>query len=111
MDYHLTVPLLPGLRRPVFDGDAGEMFSRGGPELRLRVWGREDDFHVGWDRQRTVVRGGQAKEPAATAPGSTSTAGGGGESRQPARVLPSVRPVPPKEKKPAEPQPGEYFEF
>ncbi|WP_149867256.1 AsmA-like C-terminal region-containing protein [Solirubrum puertoriconensis] len=113
MDYHLIIPLLPGLRRPVLAGADGGLAK--GPDLLLRVWGNEDKFRVAYDRERAVARrreaGGSA--PVDTSPAPAANNGGGAA---PAARVPAVRsrqptPTPPHQKKPAQPQPGEYFEF
>lgn len=106
MDYHLTIPILPGLfRRP------SDALGTSGPNLLLAVQGTENDFHVSYDR----VRGGR---PA----GGPTTAGRPSLPDQPAarpdplaappaapRRLFEVRK--PAEKKSTQPQPGDYFNF
>ncbi|UYZ58474.1 AsmA-like C-terminal region-containing protein [Hymenobacter latericus] len=112
MDYHLTIPLLPGLRRPVLAGADGSLAK--GPDLLLRVWGNEDKFRVAYDRERAVARRREAGSPAPGGPAQAPAGNGGGAT--PAAAAPAVRsrpptPAPPHQKKPASPQPGEYFEF
>ncbi|QHJ08446.1 AsmA-like C-terminal region-containing protein [Hymenobacter busanensis] len=112
MDYHLVVPLLPGLRRPVVRAADGALTTAQGPALLLHVWGDENNFRVGYDRQQASAK---RSAPAAgemspaTKPAGPATAG------LPASV-PRLRdvlktPIKPAEKKPPTPQPGEAFEF
>ncbi len=110
MDYHLAIPLLPGLRRPVLRTADGALATAQGPELLLHVWGDEDNFRVGYDRQRAQARRGPRPAGGREAPAVATT-----ESPAPApapRLREVLRaPLKPAEKKPAVPQPGEYFDF
>ncbi|WP_345223073.1 AsmA-like C-terminal region-containing protein [Hymenobacter koreensis] len=110
MDYHLAIPLLPGLRRPVFKTTDGGIATSNGPELLLHVWGDEANFRVGYDRERAQARrNGPAAAPSAEtkAPATSSPA-----PAPPPRLRDVLKtPIKPAEKKPAIPQPGEYFEF
>ncbi|WP_176132814.1 AsmA-like C-terminal region-containing protein [Hymenobacter sp. CRA2] len=111
MDYHLTIPLLPGLRRPAFDVAAGGVVTRSGPEVRLRVWGSEDNFRVGPERARPDASQGRTATAATTA-AATTAAPSPTTAPAPVPARPRSWQAPaPKPKKPAQPQPGEYFEF
>ncbi|WP_162910794.1 AsmA-like C-terminal region-containing protein [Hymenobacter oligotrophus] len=112
MDYHLSVPLLPGLRRPALDGALAK-----GPNLLLHVWGNEDKFRVAYDRERAVAQRQEAGPPApAGASSGPAGAGSTGAATPAAPAAPGLRgrqpaPAAPHQKKPAAPQPGEYFEL
>ncbi|MBT9392116.1 hypothetical protein KLP40_02970 [Hymenobacter sp. NST-14] len=96
LDYHVQIPLLPGLLpRAAARAD--------GPMLRLAIQGTESNFTVRYETAapaRPAPRPGRAPVPSASpAPAAV---------RPPARPSWEVKkPVP----KPAEPQPGDYFEF
>lgn len=111
MDYHLSIPILPGLLSKVVP--AG---STAGPSLLLAIKGDEDNFSVTYDRARP-----QVARPATTSPAPTKRPGllDGLLNPAPAAPAASARPTEPRkpfelkkpEKKPAQPQTGEYFEF
>jgi len=115
MDYHLSIPILPGLLSKVVPTG-----STAGPSLLLAIKGDENDFQVSYDRSR-----GQAVRPPATAPAPAPVRRSGllDGLLNPAAAAPATaRPAPPTEprkpfelkkpeKKPAQPEAGEYFEF
>ncbi|MBO0359493.1 hypothetical protein J0X19_16155 [Hymenobacter sp. BT186] len=114
MDYHLSIPILPGLLSKV--APAG---STTGPSLLLAIRGDEDNFSVTYDRARP-----QVARPATTSPVPAKRPGLLDGLLNPATAAPaaSARPAVPAEprkpfelkkpeKKPAQPQTGEYFEF
>jgi len=119
MDYHLSIPLLPGLlHRPDAAGRTPT-----GPRLLLAVQGDEDNFSVRYDQGRA-----QANRPATspTTPSPTLTRRGGlldgllRPSAAAAAPAPGQEATPPRrpfelkkptKKEPAQPQPGEYFNF
>ncbi|MCA8832888.1 hypothetical protein LF252_19830 [Hymenobacter sp. BT728] len=97
MDYHVQIPLLPGLLpRAAARAD--------GPGLRLAIQGTEDRFTVRYESGTTPER--TAAGPAVTAPAHVPPANAG---PRPASK-PSFELKKPT-KQPALPQPGEYFEF
>lgn len=111
MDYHVSIPVLPGLLRRVSIG--GE--TNTGPAILLVVQGDEDNFRVSFDRRRTTPAPARpAAKPRATieelltrrerAPTSAGSA---------ATAAPAERPsvAKPREKKTVAPAPGEYFDF
>ncbi|WP_126546736.1 AsmA-like C-terminal region-containing protein [Hymenobacter amundsenii] len=99
LDYHVRIPLLPGLLpRAAARAD--------GPTLGLAIRGTESNFTV---RYETARPGRPAASPPVAGP---SAAAGSAESAPVAAPRPRPtwelkKPV----KKPAEPQPGGYFEF
>lgn len=111
MDYHLSIPVLPGLLHRASVGASGTT----GPNLLLAIEGDENDFRVSYDRARVQTNrattapassprprlGGLLKNPAASG---TESAMEPAETRKP---FESKKPV----KKPAQPQTGEYFDF
>ncbi|RYU77820.1 AsmA family protein [Hymenobacter persicinus] len=108
MDYHLSIPILPGLlRRPSINGEVAT-----GPTILLAVQGNEDNFRVSVDRSRTQT----ARRPL-PAPGSRPAAEGATAQATPDPAAPV--PAAPKklfevkkpDKKPAQPQPDQYFDF
>ncbi|WP_073110472.1 AsmA-like C-terminal region-containing protein [Hymenobacter daecheongensis] len=108
MDYHLSIPILPGLLRRVSLG--GETAT--GPTLLLAVQGNETDFRVSLDRSR-----GQAGRPPAPArrvpgpvPGPATGPAASGPEAAPV-VAPKLFELKKPEKKPAQPQPDQYFDF
>ncbi|QNE41238.1 hypothetical protein F1C16_17600 [Hymenobacter sp. NBH84] len=118
MDYHLSIPLLPGLlRRP--DAAGG---TPTGPRLLLAVRGNEQDFTVRYDRARAQLVTGarpEAASPAAAPRPTTTRPGILGRILQPttrpstgeADTRPATVPRKSTPKPAAQPQPGEYFEF
>ncbi|NVO32219.1 AsmA-like C-terminal region-containing protein [Hymenobacter lapidiphilus] len=96
LDYHVRIPLLPGLLpRAAARAD--------GPTLRLGIKGTESNFVV---RYETGLPGRQA-------PG-RSPASGPAPAVPAAPATPKTKPsweLKKPDKKPAEPQPGEFFEF
>ncbi|WP_218779793.1 AsmA family protein [Hymenobacter crusticola] len=110
MDYHLSIPLLPGLLRRA-NGTAT------GPSLLLAIQGTEDDFRVSYDRARVQANRATAS-PSASArlPESTGTVRRTATNNS---QLPPVKPTEPRklfeikkpEKKQVQPQPGEDFGF
>lgn len=104
MDYHLSIPILPGLLRRTVGMATG-------PSLLLAIQGDEDNFRVSYDRRPQPGRG-----PAA--PRETAREGRPASLPEPATpAAPAPEPRKPFElkkppaKKPAQPQTGEYFEF
>jgi uncharacterized protein involved in outer membrane biogenesis len=114
MDYHLSIPILPGLLSKVTP--AG---STAGPSLLLAIKGDEDNFSVTYDRARTQVAGPVGSNPApARRPGLLDgllkpAAAAPAASNRPATPAEPRKPFELKkpEKKAAQPQTGEYFEF
>ncbi|QNP53427.1 hypothetical protein H9L05_07535 [Hymenobacter qilianensis] len=111
MDYHLSIPVLPGLLHRASMGGSGTT----GPNLLLAIQGDENDFKVSYDRARA-----QANRAAATPPSSGPRPTLGDLLNNPAAAPdPAALPAearkpfelkkPPK--KPAQPQPDEYFDF
>jgi uncharacterized protein involved in outer membrane biogenesis len=107
MDYHLSIPILPGLLQRTVG-------MASGPSLLLAIQGDENNFRVSYDRR---------PQPGRVPPTPRETAR---ESRRPDMPVPAspaapAAPAPeprkafelkkPPVKKPAQPQPGEYFEF
>ncbi|QIL76411.1 AsmA-like C-terminal region-containing protein [Hymenobacter sp. HDW8] len=114
MDYHLSIPVLPGLLHRASMGGSGTT----GPNLLLAIQGDENNFKVSYDRARA-----QANRAAATPPGSgprpnLSDALDGSATTDPV-ATPATRPAEARKpfelkkpvKKPAQPQPDEYFDF
>ena len=116
MDYHLSIPLLPGLlRRP--DAAGG---TPTGPRLLLAVRGNEQNFTVRYDRARGQLATDAQPTPASSTPAPTvprstaprsgllgrllQTTGGAEVRASPSTQKPTPKPA-------AQPQPGEYFEF
>ncbi|UOR04778.1 hypothetical protein MUN82_17750 [Hymenobacter aerilatus] len=121
MDYHLSIPLLPGLlRRP--DAAGG---TPTGPRLLLAVRGNEQDFTVRYDRARAQLVTGARPEtgspsaaPATRPPAATRPGILGRILSPPVRssegtvnTRPAPAPRKPAPKPATQPQPGEYFEF
>lgn len=100
LDYHVQIPLLPGLLPRV-------LTRADGPVLRLGIRGSESDFAVRYETGPPTQPAGNppARRPAPTAAGPASRAA---PAPEPAR--PSFEVKKPA-KKPAQPQVGEYFEF
>ena len=97
LDYHVQIPLLPGLL-PRAAARAE------GPMLRLAIQGTESNFTV---RYETGAPARPAPRPGAP-PVTVTPAPAPPVARPPARPSWEVKKPAPK---PAEPQPGEYFEF
>jgi len=104
IDYHLSIPLLPGLLRRA-NGTAT------GPSLLLAIQGTEDNFRVTYDRART-----QANRT--TVPAAPANVGAQAQSTTPTMPAPAKPTEPRKlfevkkpEKKQTQPQAGEYFNF
>ncbi|GAA4003829.1 hypothetical protein GCM10022408_14340 [Hymenobacter fastidiosus] len=112
MDYHLSIPLLPGLlRRPAFGGQVAT-----GPALLLAVQGTEDNFRVSLDRRREQT----ARRPVAEAngrrmgpppPPANSAALPGAAENAPVAAPKKLFEVKKPEQKPAQPRPDQYFDF
>ena len=115
MDYHLSIPVLPGLLHRTAEGGNGTT----GPNLLLAIQGDENNFRVSYDRARAQANratatpqrgprpslGDLLKNPAASAPNDAPpSAAQPAEARKP---FEAKKPV----KKPAQPQTGEYFDF
>ncbi|WP_169513198.1 AsmA-like C-terminal region-containing protein [Hymenobacter aerophilus] len=104
LDYHLRIPLLPGLLpRAAARAD--------GPTLRLGIRGTESNFAVRYETGLPT----RPTLPGTTLPGRSPAAGQAATTPLGA-AAPSPGPRPTWEvkrptKKPAEPQPGDYFEF
>jgi len=108
MDYHLSIPILPGLLQ--------RTVGVTGPSLLLAIQGNEDNFRVSYDRSRA-----QAARP----PAGSSTQNSErrksvlGELLSPTAPAAADTPSAPHkafelkkpEKKPAQPQTDEYFDF
>ncbi|QDA59991.1 AsmA-like C-terminal region-containing protein [Hymenobacter jejuensis] len=114
MDYHLSIPLLPGvLHRP---GTAGA--APIGPTILLAIQGDEDNFSVRYDRARAQANRGGAM-PARTKSTIGDVARPDNASADASAAAPAAVPASaPKPfelkkpvKKPAQPQTGEYFDF
>jgi hypothetical protein len=111
MDYHLSIPVLPGLLHRTSVGGSGTT----GPNLLLAIQGDENDFRVSYDRTRAQTNRAAATPPSGPRPNL------GDLLKNPAATTadPTVPPTetrkpfeakkPPK--KPAQPQPDEYFDF
>lgn len=102
MDYHVQIPLLPGLLPRV-------AARADGPGLRLAIQGSEDQFTVRYETGpgRPAAAPAPAATPGSTAP-VTATPAAPPVSRPAGRPSFEVKkPV----KQPAQPQTGEYFEF
>ena len=118
MDYHLSIPLLPGLlHRPDAAGRTPT-----GPRLLLAVQGDEDNFSVRYDQDRAQARRAGSASAAAAAPRRRGLLGGLGRPATAATTPapPTAEAAPPRrpfelrkpaKKEPAQPQPGEYFNF
>ncbi|GAA3920954.1 AsmA-like C-terminal region-containing protein [Hymenobacter algoricola] len=108
LDYHLSIPILPGLLRPRIGGETAT-----GPAILLAVQGTETDFRVSLDQRRPLVAarpGPAAARPPAAAPGSAGAkpaAVADVPAAPPARLFEVKKPV----KQPAQPQPDQYFDF
>ena len=111
MDYHLSIPILPGLLRRT----AG---LATGPSLLLAIQGDEDNFRVSYDRGHPPT----ARPPALAggAAGGTARPAPAGRGQRAVPAAPQTpAPVPqktfelkkPAAKKPAQPQTDEYFDF
>ncbi|WP_375438035.1 AsmA-like C-terminal region-containing protein [uncultured Hymenobacter sp.] len=115
MDYHVSIPILPGLLSKVVSNG-----SKTGPSLLLAIQGDENNFRVTYDRTRAQVARPPASgsaptrkpglldgllRPATARPAAATTPAPPTEPRKPFELKK------PPEKKPAQPQTGEYFEF
>ncbi|SMB81927.1 hypothetical protein SAMN00120144_3031 [Hymenobacter roseosalivarius DSM 11622] len=114
MDYHLSIPVLPGLLHRASVGGSGTT----GPNLLLAIQGDENDFRVSYDRARVQANraatmppagprpslGDLLKNPDASTDPDASPATPPAETRRP---FETKKPA----KKPAQPQTGEYFDF
>ncbi|WP_139924999.1 AsmA-like C-terminal region-containing protein [Hymenobacter sp. DG01] len=103
LDYHVRIPLLPGLLPQAIAG-------ANGPELRLAIQGNEQDFTVRYERaprEATLPR--VAGPSGAAPPAHTPTPAGPAAAPRPA-ARPSFELKKPA-RKPAQPQAGEYFDF
>jgi len=101
LDYHVQIPLLPGLLPRV-------LARADGPVLRLGIRGSESDFAVRYETGSAPARPGSVPPD----PSRPVTAPAAGSAPTPAR--PADRPsfeLKKPVKKPAQPQVGEYFEF
>ncbi|WP_188557742.1 YhdP family protein [Hymenobacter glacieicola] len=103
MDYHVRIPLLPGLLPQVRAGAEG-------PMLRLAIQGNERDFTIRYERAvREPAAPAVARPATGTRPsdlGNTS-----GAAAAPATVAKPSFEIKKPVKKPAQPQTGEYFDF
>ncbi|QNH62172.1 AsmA-like C-terminal region-containing protein [Hymenobacter sediminicola] len=107
MNYHVSIPILPGLLQRTASMGTG-------PSLLLAIQGDEDNFRVTYDRSRT-----QVARPAPAAAPAAGRKPGLGEIVKPAPSANTTIPSEPRkafelkkpEKKPAQPQPDEYFDF
>ncbi|HEX8426205.1 AsmA-like C-terminal region-containing protein [Hymenobacter sp.] len=114
MDYHLSIPILPGLLSKVVSNG-----NTAGPSLLLAIQGDENNFRVSYDRARAQAMrssgSGSATtrkpglldgllKPTITSPAAATTPAPPAEPRKPFELKK-------QEKKPAQPQTGEYFEF
>ncbi|WP_207190724.1 AsmA-like C-terminal region-containing protein [Hymenobacter lapidiphilus] len=99
LDYHVRIPLLPGLLpRTAARAD--------GPTLRLGIKGTESNFVVRYETGLLSRPASPGRNPA-TGPATAVPA-------DPGTAAPKTRPsweLKKPTKKPAEPQPGDYFEF
>jgi len=112
MDYHISIPLLPGLlQRP------NSSLGASGPSLLLAIQGTEDNFRVSYDRARVQANRASAttNAPARLSEGPSALNRSAGST---APLPPAKAPEPRKlfevkkpEKKQAQPQTGEYFSF
>ncbi|MBX0292506.1 hypothetical protein K3G63_18825 [Hymenobacter sp. HSC-4F20] len=103
LDYHVRIPLLPGLLPTV-------AARAEGPTLRLAIKGDEQNFTVRYERgvraPATPAEAGSGRvPPAAAAPASAAEAATPAAVPKPSFQL--KKPV----RKPAQPQTGEYFDF
>ncbi|WP_303309576.1 AsmA-like C-terminal region-containing protein [Hymenobacter sp. BT730] len=111
MDYHVSIPVLPGLLRRVSMG--GE--TNTGPAILLAIQGDEDNFRVSLDQRRTMRA--PAATPATVRPSVGELLSGRKPVPAPAGAASAKPPVErpslgkPREKKPVAPAPGEYFDF
>ncbi|MBC6700563.1 AsmA-like C-terminal region-containing protein [Hymenobacter puniceus] len=105
MDYHLSIPILPGLLQRTVGMATG-------PSLLLAIQGDEDNFRVSYDRRPQPGRVPTApREPARErSPASLPTPAAPATPTAPEPRKPFELKKPPA-KKPAQPQTGEYFEF
>jgi hypothetical protein len=109
IDYHVSIPLLPGLLRRTTSSTGGVT----GPNLLLAIQGTEDSFRVSYDRGRAQANRATispARRPEAS-PGTidrTATPASSAKPTEPRKLFEVKKPP---EKKPAQPQPGEYFSF
>ncbi|UOG74743.1 hypothetical protein MTX78_21820 [Hymenobacter tibetensis] len=114
MDYHLSIPILPGLLSRVVPGN-----STAGPSLLLAIQGDEDNFRVSYDRARAQTARQPTTAPAATRKpglldGLLKPAASGAAATSTTLPTEPRKPFETKkqpEKKPAQPQTGEYFDF
>ncbi|GGF02184.1 hypothetical protein GCM10011383_11330 [Hymenobacter cavernae] len=106
MDYHISIPLLPGLLRRSSGAPVG-------PSLLLAIQGTEDDFRVSYDRAR--VQANRANAAAASRPLQNAAANRPAGPLAPAPTNPTeprkLFEVKKPEKKTTQPQTGEYFNF
>ncbi|RPD46112.1 hypothetical protein DNI29_13970 [Hymenobacter sediminis] len=105
MDYHVRIPLLPGLLPQA-------LASANGPMLRLAIQGNERDFSIRYERAPREA----PNRPVVARPAGTSQPGGGAASEAGKVATPKPVAKPSFElkkpvKKPAQPQTGEYFDF
>ncbi|WBO84218.1 AsmA-like C-terminal region-containing protein [Hymenobacter yonginensis] len=109
MDYHLSIPILPGLLQRTVGMATG-------PSLLLAIQGDEDNFRVSYDRRpqpgrvptaprETARPASRPGLPGTSLPGPAAPAAPAPEPRKPFELKK------PPAKKPAQPQTGEYFEF
>ncbi|MDU0369931.1 AsmA-like C-terminal region-containing protein [Hymenobacter endophyticus] len=100
IDYHVQIPLLPGLLSRV-------AARADGPGLRLAIQGSEDQFTVRYEAGPGRPAPAPTATPSSTAPVTATPAA-------PPVARPASRPsfeVKKPVKQPAQPQTGEYFEF
>ncbi|WP_324673698.1 AsmA-like C-terminal region-containing protein [Hymenobacter sp. GOD-10R] len=111
IDYHLSIPLLPGLLRRA-NGTAT------GPSLLLAIQGTEDNFRVSYDRARAQANratissnaSAQLPEQPSLLRRATTTSPLPAQQAKPAEPR-KLFEVKKPEKKPTQPQPGEDFGF
>ncbi|WBA41256.1 AsmA-like C-terminal region-containing protein [Hymenobacter canadensis] len=104
MDYHLNIPILPGLLQRTVGMATG-------PSLLLAIQGDEDNFRVSYDRRPQPGRAPTVPQETArpaSRPDLPKPAAPAGPAQEPRKPFELKKPP---AKKPAQPQTGEYFEF
>nr|WP_246399049.1 AsmA-like C-terminal region-containing protein [Hymenobacter luteus] len=102
LEYHVRIPLLPGLLPQAIAG-------ANGPMLRLAIQGNERDFAVRYERAPRAAASPQVTGPSSAAPPTPMP-----DPTSPVAPRPATRPsfeLKKPAKKPAQPQAGEYFDF
>ncbi|UYZ62157.1 AsmA-like C-terminal region-containing protein [Hymenobacter weizhouensis] len=107
MDYHVSIPLLPGLLPRAAARATG-------PALRLSIQGTEQDFAVRYERGAGPAGPTTPEPPARTAVARTALPPAGpapAAATAPAAPRKVFELKKPEKKQPAQPQTGEYFDF